>query len=162
MCAGMMFEFTIVFRLVLNKDCIGCYTNIYLFLISSYMVGYAPPPPLRTSSANLSILNFEIVEGGVTLSYRQPCICTANWHNIAAQTADKVWLPNQLTKYTVYPRVTTGLTYDQLRLRLKFLFYLTTKSRVTTRASASTYPISRAVHCERSRCGLAWQYLQSC
>jgi hypothetical protein len=65
-------------------------------------------------------------------------------------------------KCTVGPRVTTGLTYDQLGLRPKFLFWLTTKSRVTTRASASasvasTYPVSRAVHCERSRCLLVLQ-----
>jgi hypothetical protein len=60
---------------------------------------------------------------------------------------------------TVDPRVTTGLTYDQLGLRPKFLFWLTTKSRVTTHASArvaSTYPISRAVHCERSWCLLCF------
>jgi hypothetical protein len=61
--------------------------------------------------------------------------------------------------HTVDPRVTTGLTYDQLGLRPKFLFWLTTKCRVTTRASAnvaSTYPVSRAVHCERSRCLLCF------
>jgi hypothetical protein len=59
----------------------------------------------------------------------------------------------------VDPRVTTGLTYDQLRLRLKFLFWLTTKSRVTTRAIASvasTYPVSCAVHCERLWCLLCF------
>jgi hypothetical protein len=60
---------------------------------------------------------------------------------------------------TVDTRVTTHLTYDQLGLRPKFLFLITTKSRLTTRASASvasTYPISRAVHCERSRCLLCF------
>jgi hypothetical protein len=61
--------------------------------------------------------------------------------------------------YTVNPPVTTGLTYDQLGLRPKFLFWLTTKSRVTTRASAnvvSTYPMSHAVHCKHSWCLLCF------
>jgi hypothetical protein len=46
--------------------------------------------------------------------------------------------------------------YDRLDIRPT---WVTTKSRVTTRASASvasTYPTSRAVHCERSRCLLCF------
>jgi hypothetical protein len=44
--------------------------------------------------------------------------------------------------YTVDPRVTTGLTYEQLGLRPKFKFWLTTKFWVMTRMAFVSFSLS--------------------